>query len=102
MSELRVDSLNFSFENSVHADKYDDWRQVTRNWADRVNKKKMDIVAIEPIPSVQTLWMIEVKDLRIITDLPKRSNLSGHPWTVAKRSTTLNLAWQMLHRMHKY
>ena len=94
MSQLRVESLNFTFESSVNADKYDDWRHVNMDWSDRADKKKMDIVAVEPIPSVRTLWMTEVKDFRIITDPPKRSNLSGLPQTVAKKAedTLLGLA----------
>lgn len=94
MSELRVDSLNFSFETSVSADKYDDWRHVNRDWADRADKKKMDIVAVEPVPAVQTLWMIEVKDFRIITSPPNPSNLSGLPRTIANKPdhTLLGLA----------
>lgn len=94
MSELRVDSINFSFETSVNADKYDDWQHVNKDWADRTDKKKMDIVAVEPVPAVQTLWMIEVKDFRIITNPPKPSNLSGLPRTVAQKAdhTLLGLA----------
>ena len=94
MSVLRVESLSFSFETSVNADKYDDWRHVNRDWADRADKKKMDIVAIETVPAVQILWMIEVKDFRIITGTPKRSNLSELPQTVANKAdhTLLGLA----------
>ncbi|MDE0508424.1 MAG: hypothetical protein OXI17_07285 [Gammaproteobacteria bacterium] len=94
MSQLRVESLNFTFESFVNADKYDEWQHVNMDWADRADKKKMDIVAVEPIPSVRTLWMIEVKDFRIVTDPPKPSNLSGLPQTVAKKAedTLLGLA----------
>ena len=94
MSVLRVESLNFTFETSVSADKYDGWWHVNRDWADRANKKKMDIVAVEPVSAAQTLWMIEAKDFRIITGTPKRSNLSGLPQTVANKAdhTLLGLA----------
>lgn len=94
MSSLRVDSLSFTFETSVSADKYDDWRHVNSDWADRADKKKMDVVAVEPIPAVKTLWMIEVKDFRIITRQPGDSNLAGLPQTVADKAdhTLLGLA----------
>lgn len=94
MSSLRVDSLSFTFETSVSADKYDDWRHVNSDWSDRTDKKKMDVVAVEPVPAVHTLWMIEVKDFRVITNPPKPANLAGLPRTVADKAddTLLGLA----------
>ena len=94
MNSLQVDSLRFTFEAFVSADKYDDWRHVNSDWIDRAGKKKMDIVAVEPLPAVKTLWMIEVKDFRIITSPPSRSNLQDLPVTVAAKAdhTRLGLA----------
>lgn len=94
MSALRVDTLNFTFEASVNAEKYDDWRHVNSDWPERADKKKMDVVAVEPVPAVQTLWMIEVKDYRVISSPPNPSNLEGLPQTVADKAdhTLLGLA----------
>ena len=91
---IRVESLTFHFDASVNADKYDNWQHVNNDWADRQGKKKMDLVAVEPMPAVQTLWMVEAKDFRIVTNPPKPSNVAGLPQTVADkaRHTLLGLA----------
>lgn len=86
MNPVAVDSLIFNFHATVKAEKYDDWNHVNSHWINRNGMKKMDVVAVEPIPAVQTLWMIEAKDFRIITSPPRSSNIAGLPQTVADKA----------------
>jgi NADPH-dependent 7-cyano-7-deazaguanine reductase QueF-like protein len=87
MSPIQVESLVFNFPSSVAAEKYDDWQHANQDWANRHGKKKVDIVALDPIPGPRTNWLIEAKDYRVITNPPNRSNVASLPQTVAQKVT---------------
>jgi hypothetical protein len=86
MPILQVDSLQFTFSETVTAEKYDDWFHYRSVWNRNGRQKAMDVVAIE-ISTIQgTTWLIEVKDYRVIDCPPKPSNLTGLPQTVADKA----------------
>jgi hypothetical protein len=46
----------------------------------------MDVVAFEELLPTSTMWLIEAKDFRIITDPPNPCNVTGLPQTVADKA----------------
>jgi hypothetical protein len=81
MPSLVVDNLVFDFDNTVVAQLYDKWQ----HWASKPGKKKVDVVAFEPVSKPTTTWLIEAKDFRVITSPPKSSNIGSLPQTVAQK-----------------
>jgi hypothetical protein len=91
MPTLQVDSLAFKFEPSVSAGIYDHWKHYTTVWnAPPGGQKAVDVVAVDGVPPQGTVWLIEAKDFRVITNPPKPSNIAGlAPFVADKASHTL-------------
>jgi hypothetical protein len=81
MTTLTVENLKFTFYPEIVAEKYDVW-QYHRNISQH-NKKAVDIVAVKSDSEI--VWLLEVKDFRIISNPPRSSNLHSLPETVAKK-----------------
>jgi len=87
MPSIPVDTFVFNFASTVAAEKYDGWQHVNHHWAARRDKKKVDVVALEPAARPTTTWLIEAKDFRVINAPPKPSNIGSLPQAVAKKMT---------------
>jgi hypothetical protein len=85
MASLLVETLQFDFPALMAAEKYDGWQHPNVDWVTRAGKKKVDVVALEPVPNTETMWLIEAKDYRVITNPPKPSNLGSLPQTVTQK-----------------
>ena len=84
MPTVPVERIQFSFEPSYAAEKYDDWEHYRANVA--VLGKAVDIVAIPQLETPAQVWLIEVKDFRVITQPPRSSNLTGLATTVFEKA----------------
>lgn len=88
MPTLQVDSLNFAFNPTVSAGKYDLWQHYSIVWnAPPGGRKAVDVVAVDGVPPQSTAWLIEAKDFRTITNPPKPSNIAGLAQFVADKAT---------------
>jgi hypothetical protein len=87
MPTLQVDSLQFVFEPTVAAERYDTWRHYVAVVNRPGFQRAVDIVAIEPAQPPVTTWLIEAKDFRVISNPPRPSNISGLAQTVADKAT---------------
>jgi hypothetical protein len=81
MPSLRVDSFQFDFLSTVAAEKYDDWQ----HWRTQSGKKKVDVVAVEPVSSPTCTWLIEARDFRVISGPPKPSKIGSLHRIVAQK-----------------
>jgi len=88
MAMLQVDTLSFNFNATVAAQIYDQWQHYLTVWnAAPGGQKAVDVVAVESAaPPASTVWLIEAKDFRVITNPPKASNISGLPQFVADKA----------------
>ncbi len=88
MIVLQVDTFVVTFAPSVAAAQiYDTWKHYTqvRN-APGMQQKAVDVVAVEGVFPLFTLWLIEAKDFRVITNPPRPSNLGKLAETVASKA----------------
>ena len=83
MPTLSVDNFQFTFEPTVTAQCYDQWQHYAAIHNVQGGLRAVDVVAVEQAVT----WFIEAKDFRIITNPPRRSNLTGLPQTVADKVT---------------
>lgn len=80
MTRLKVDNLVFKFAAGFRASKYDDWSHPTPH-----GRKAVDVVATEKANPPDTLWLVEVKDFRVITQPPRPAHVTGLHAVVAKK-----------------
>jgi hypothetical protein len=82
MTTIQERAICFDFGPGIAAEGYDKWEFTARR-----DEKKLDIVAVETPAALETTWLIEVKDYRVIFPQtpPKLANLSGLPETVAQK-----------------
>lgn len=83
MPTLLVDGLQFDFQSSMAAEKYDQWQHYLKVWQNsNGGKKAVDVVAtrIQAIPV--TVWLIEAKDFRVMRG---PSNIYGLAQDVAEK-----------------
>lgn len=87
MPTLQVDTLAFDFDPIVAAGIYDQWQHYSAVWnAPPGGQKAVDVVAVGGVPP-STVWLIEAKDFRVITNPPKSSNIAGLAQLVADKAS---------------
>ena len=82
---MHVDGIDFDFEKSVLASKFDSsthYLDVCR----MAHKKAVDIVAVD-VQTIPLTYLVEVKDFRVITSPPGEKNVAKLPETVAAKVT---------------
>lgn len=84
MSEVEVENLTFTFEATEAPFQYEVGGQVVPGWP--TGAKVVDIVLNHPGDQPGTVWLIEAKDFRIITNPPKPTNLQNLAETVAQKA----------------
>lgn len=77
---IPVESLNFTFDNSVVPFQYEVAGVCVSGWPN--GSKVVDVVAHDQNAPPDVTWLIEAKDYRIITNPPKPTNLGGLAATV--------------------
>jgi hypothetical protein len=85
MPTLKVDSLLFSFDRSVDAQRYDTWSHYLNMWNKHGGEKAVDVVAVGGNAAANAMWLIEAKDFRVISNPPNPSNIGGLAQTVADK-----------------
>ncbi len=69
------------------AEKYDGWQHYLQVWQNsNGGKKAVDVVAMRIQATPATVWLIEAKDFRVITNPPKPSHISGLARDVAEKA----------------
>jgi hypothetical protein len=85
MSTIQIDSLSFTFRPEISATRYDTSPHYIHVWQQQNQRKAVDVIALETEAAPATMWLIEAKDFRVITQPPKPSNVAGSAQTVARK-----------------
>lgn len=85
--QIHVEKLVFSVGPGVRATKFDAWKHYRQGWAQRADKRGVDLLVLVPDASgvPRDHWFVEVKDFRVITTPPRPSNLTKLGATVAQK-----------------
>lgn len=86
MPTLLVDTLTFTFDATVVAERYDQWQHYRLVWNALGGQKAMDVVAVDRPLASSVTWLIEAKDFRTINVPPNASNIAGLAQTVTDKA----------------
>jgi hypothetical protein len=89
VTPVQVENITLTFNETVDPFQYEAGGACVAGWPN--GSKVVDVVATEVSNPPSNVWLVEVKDFRIITSPPRPSNLSGLAATVeAKVRQTLS------------
>lgn len=83
MKTAKVENIVFTFEPTVEPFQYEAGGAVVAGWPE--GSKVVDVVAHSLPNPPSVTWLLEVKDFRLITQPPRRSNLADLAETVAAK-----------------
>jgi hypothetical protein len=80
---MKVEALEFEFHETDAAFQYDGYPGLQRHWRGKV----VDVVVNQPAAATRTVWLVEVKDFRVMTQPPLPANLRQLAVTVATKAS---------------
>jgi hypothetical protein len=87
MNPIVEGNLTFTFSPAVIAEKYEAWQYYINVFQQTaLGTKAMDIAVIEDVSYPRTLFLLEVKDFRVITTPPNPENVQDLHGVVAKKA----------------
>lgn len=88
MNPIVEGNLTFTFSAAVLSEKYETWQHYINVFQQTAQGiKAMDMAVIEDVLSPRTLYLIEVKDYRIISSPPNRENIQDLDKTIEKKAS---------------